>query len=176
MIARLRRRIRAEDGITLIEMSVASFIGALLSVLMLSWVFAVDSTDDLHRTDDEAMQDLRFAKDEMARDLRSGAVTALGDLSVTLWLDWDHDDVVAAGESVTWRIEAGGELIRHAEGIDPEVILTGLDVDASGFTFDSSDPGAVENVGFDLVVVFSGRGGVPGTRSISSEISLRSDQ
>ncbi len=176
MIARLRRRIRGEDGLTLVEMSVASFIGALLSVLMISWVFTVYSTDDLHRTDDEAMQDLRFAKDEMARDLRSGVVTALGDQSVTLWLDWDHDDVVATGESVTWRIETSGELVRHVEGIDPEVILTGLDTEVSGFTFDSSDPGAVRNVGFDLVVGISGRGGTPGTRSISSEISLRSDQ
>lgn len=176
MIARLLRRVRSEDGMTLVEMTVASFIGALISVLMISWVFAVYETDDQHRTDDEAMQGLRFAKDELARDMRSGVVAALGDQSVTVWLDGDHDDVLAVGESVTWRIEESGDLVRHVDDAEPEVILAGLDIDASGFIFDSSDPGAVRNVGFDLVVIISGRGGVPGTRSISSEISLRSDQ
>ena len=176
MIDRLADRLRSEDGMTLVEMSVASFLAALISVVMLSWVFSVSTTDDLHRTDDEVAQDLRFAKDELARDLRSGAVTALGDQSVTVWLDSDRDDVFTAGESVTWRVETTGELIRQVDGVDPEVILFGLDIDASGFTFDSADPGAVRSVGFDLVVGIAGRGGVPGIRSIGSEISLRGDQ
>jgi len=84
----MKRLLRAEGGVSLIELAVALFVSALMASLMISWVFSISAADDLHLADDEAILNLRAAKDEITRELRrTTAVLAADADSFTIWID-----------------------------------------------------------------------------------------
>jgi hypothetical protein len=173
--SRLLRRILAEKGISLIELAVAMFITAIMSSLMISWVFSIAAADDLHLADDEAVQGVRIAKDEITRELRrAAAVLAAEGNSLTIWLDDDRNEVQSAEEVVTWEIDDGsGTLTRTAGDGDASIRLARVSAAESGFTFDAENPGEVTSVGLTLAVFVDAPRGDDGVRSLTTEISLR---
>ncbi len=166
----LRRIRRSESGLTIVELSVAMFGLAFVSAIMLSWFVGANSVDQLHRDDDEVVQELRVSKELLTKDLRRARnVTVAEKQSITLWLDLDHNDFVGDGELVTWAIADSGELVRSTDTASGVTHATAVDVNASVFEYDAESPLLVRRVGFELVAqVDEGD-----TRSISTEVFMR---
>jgi len=170
----MNRLLRAEGGISLIELAVGMLVSALMSALMISWVFSVAAADDLHLADDEAVQDLRVAKDEITRDLRRAAAVLAADAdSFTIWIDGDHDEVQLPEEIVTWEVDPGGTLIRSLGDGSSAVRLLLLSTADSGFAYDEASLAAIRSVEITLTVFVDAPRGDDGLRSLSTEISLR---
>ena len=175
LLRHMKRLLRAEAGISIIELAVAMFVTALMASLMLSWVFSVASADDLHQADDRAVQDLRTAKDEITRELRrAAAIDSAETDSFSIWIDGDHDEVRSSEELVTWEIESGGSLVRSLGDGSTSVRLLRLDPAESGFAYDSANPGDITSVGVTMTVYVDAPQGEDGTRSLTTEINLRS--
>lgn len=148
-----RRDPDPEAGITIVELSVAMLMTALLSAVMITWVFAGFGSDSTHRAYDEALSELRHVTDLLSREIRSaGYLTAADDLSMTFWLDGDRDGTVDTGELVTWTIESGGNVSRVTDDGSPKTIVaTNQSSTDSSFGYDAALPGDITRVTIDLV-------------------------
>lgn len=155
MLSHLRARLRRDDGITIIELSVSMVITALLSTVMIVWIFAGFGSDSTHSSYDEALEDLRNVTDQLSREVRGAdyLITAETD-SLSFWLDGDRDGVVDTGETVTWAIESGGVVTRLTDDGSPSApIATMLSPSGSEFRYDSATPADITRVTIDLVAL-----------------------
>jgi hypothetical protein len=163
-----------DSGVTLVELAVGLLIAAVMSTLMISWIFSIAAADDLHLADDEAVQDLRNAKDEITRELRRATeLSAISNDSLTIWIDQDRDGAMTADEVVTWTFEPDGELVRSLGDGATSVRLTDVSLSGSGFSYDASVPEEVGSVGLTMEVFVDAPRGDDGIRSLTTEISLR---
>jgi hypothetical protein len=130
-------------------------MSALLSTVMIIWVFAGFRSDSVHRSYDEALSDLRRVTDQLSREVRSaGYLTAADDLSMTFWLDGDRDGTVDTGELVSWTIDSGGNVLRATDDGSPgAIVATNLSFTASSFSYDSATPVDITRVTIDLVAL-----------------------
>jgi type II secretory pathway component PulJ len=169
----LRRRIRTDDrGLSVAELGVSLVITAIASVVMVAWVVAVTRTDQLHQADDNAMQQLRIAKEKITRDLRRAeALTVADPQQVTVWLDDDRDGAVDGGELVTWMVTQDGNLVRSTD-LEPGTTEVERLSYRTGFRFDATVPGDVETVGIELVALVESGGGLE-ERVIQTDVYLR---
>lgn len=160
MMGRLRRRLARDAGTTVVELGVGMVITALLATVMVAWLAAGVGSESSHRSYDEALSDLRHVTDQLSRELRSASgLTSVADQSLSLWLDGDRDDVVDAGEVVTWQI-SGSEVVRVTDGAaSGAVVATNVSDTASLFSYDSDDPALVTRVTINLVALAQAGGG-----------------
>ncbi len=128
---------------------------ALLSTIMLTWIFTGFGSDSTHRSYDHALEDLRNVSDQLSREVRAADyLTAAEAASMTFWLDGNRDGIVDTGETVTWSIEAGGIVVRSTDDGSPGAVLaTYLSPTASSFSYDAVVPGDVSRVTMDLVAL-----------------------
>jgi type II secretory pathway pseudopilin PulG len=154
------RALRSDRGLTLVELGVGMLIGAMLSALMVVWLGAGVRSELTHQSYDEALSDLRDITDQMSREIRtSNALTALGDQSLSLWLDGDRDDEVDTGEIVTWAID-GSDVLRSVDGTAGAVILgSSVSSEASVFAYDAATAAEVGRVTITLVTLAETRDG-----------------
>jgi hypothetical protein len=170
MMGRLRTVMRREGGVSILEMSVSMFGLAFVSAIMLSWFIGANRVDELHRNDDEVIQELRVSRELMTKDVRRArAITVAQPWKLTLWLDGDHDDVVDVGERVTWQVEEDGDLVRRADDEIGATHATSLVVGSSGFTYDDETISSIRTVTIAFVAQLEGGG----ERSLSADITLR---
>ena len=143
-----------ERGVTMVELGVAMLITALLSTVMITWVFAGVSSENSHRSYDDALADLRQVTDRLGREIRSaGYLTEAGVSSLAYWLDGDRDGVAEAGETITWAID-GSTIVRSADDGQPGAVLaTNLSGAASSFAYDATIPGDVTRVTITFVAL-----------------------
>jgi type II secretory pathway component PulJ len=167
------QRVRDDDrGLSVAELGVSLVITAIASVIMVSWVVAVTRTDRLHQADDEALQQLRIAKEKITRDLRRAEDLTVADPDqVTAWLDDDRDGVVDAGETVTWMVTENGDLVRSTDQELGVTEATNLSY-RTGFQYDAALPGDVETVAIELVVLVAS-GDRLEERAIQTDVYLR---
>ncbi|MDX1690156.1 MAG: hypothetical protein R3290_03930 [Acidimicrobiia bacterium] len=165
------RRLRDDDrGVTIVELGVSMFGLAFVAAIMLSWFVGASRVDELHRNDDEVIQELRTSRQLLTKDIRRARqVTTAGLQSITVWVDADHDDIVDGGELVSWTLESDGDLVRADDAGGAVTQATGLLVAGSGFGYDAELAAEVGTVSFTFVGALDGGG----QRSISSDISLR---
>jgi type II secretory pathway pseudopilin PulG len=162
---------RSEAGVSLIELLVGMMIAAAVGAAVVTWMSSAATTVTIHREDDRAVQDLRHAKDRLTREVRMAAqLLAAAPDELTLWVDDDSDGSLDPGETVTWAIEAGGDLVRSTDAGDTWVVMSHLVAEESGFTFDAESVAEIRTVGITLVAS-SGQAGA--TRSISTQIFVR---
>ena len=156
-------------------MHCASNPGDCCAIRCSSWTFAASSVDGRHAGDDEAVHNLRLVREQMLRELRSArGVLAAEPLSVTVWADQDRDDVVDTGESITWTLSPGGEMLRSTDADAGGPVADGFDAAVSGFGYDASLPADVTTISVHLVaVVPSGVGSADGVRSLEVDLRLR---
>ncbi|NNF70389.1 MAG: hypothetical protein HKN01_11520 [Acidimicrobiia bacterium] len=114
---RLIFRLRRDEGITLVEMMVAAFIATVTLAVLVSWLTVIDRADRAQESDFETLNDLRFAKAEMVKELRfAGDVMSPTETDkVTVWVDLDGSrggGPDGPGELVTWEI-TGAQLVRY---------------------------------------------------------------
>jgi Tfp pilus assembly protein FimT len=170
MRRRTRFRLRSDRGVTLVELSVSMFGLAFLSAIMLSWFVGASRVDELHRSDDEVIQELRVARELLTKDIRRArSITAAAPTSLTVWLDADRDLIADDGELVTWAITTDGEFVRSTDTGSAVAHAGSLVVDASSFVYDDVMPASITSVSFHFVARLEDGG----QRSMSSEISLR---
>ena len=164
---------RREAGASLVELSIALLVGAIVAATMALWASSVGRAEREHRAEDGVLADLRFVKELLSKDLRSArGFFATEPEGVSLWLDGDRDGSVGVGETVTWSITSAGELTRQIDSTVAGAEATSLDVAASGFAYLDPLPGTVREVSFTLVATFN-EGGAEQRRGVASTVSVR---
>jgi prepilin-type N-terminal cleavage/methylation domain-containing protein len=164
-----------ERGVSLLETSVALAITAIIAAALLAWTFTASSVDGRHAGDDEAVHSLRLVREQMLSELRSArSVLAAEPLSVTVWSDAARDAELDTGESITWTLSVGGEMLRSTDLDTGGPVASGFDASASYFGYDASLPGEVTTISVHLVAtVPSGVGTADGVRSLEVDLRLR---
>ncbi|MFQ5947844.1 MAG: PilW family protein [Acidimicrobiia bacterium] len=170
MIRRLGDR---DDGVGLVELMVSLLITAVLSVMMLSWVSAVNRAETFDEQDDLALQNLRVAKERLTKELRFARQIQFGDdHKITIWQDDDYDGVQETGEVVTWEIGTDGSLTRSTDAGDSYIEASELVYAQSLFGYDATPTTDSTTVTIDLVAdVDAGDG--PNARSLRTQVHLR---
>lgn len=164
---------RGERGATLVELSVALLLGALVAAMMAVWASSVGRAEREHRAEDEVMGELRYAKELLSKDMRSarGFFTTEPD-TVSVWIDADRDGEVGLGETITWVLGDDGTLTRQVDETEAGVEADGLDVEQSGFGFLDALPDPVREVSFVLVGTFD-EGGSHQERAVAATVAVR---
>jgi len=172
MTARLRSLLADSRGVSVIEMALALLISSMVVAMMVTWAGAMVGVETQHSSDDEAVQALRVAKEELGKDIRRAeAVPIAGDRYLTLWIDLDRNGAQDSGELISWVMSAAGELLRSDDAGGTRVVVGGLLYEESLFTYESG-PDGVENIHFQLAAEVTTQAGTE-ERSIAAEIHLR---
>lgn len=170
-----RDLIQDSAGFTVIELSIALAGLLVVSSLMMSFFVGAARVDGVQTSDDKALEQLRDARQRMSRDIREARrFYAIWPLGFTVWIDTGWDEVIGAGELISWSVDEGGNL-RRSVGEASRVEVRGISLNESYFTFDSAMPGSVTSMRMYLVVVVGrpGDGAEAGTRALDTEITLR---
>jgi len=172
MVARLRALLADSRGVGIVELLVALAVSSMVVALMVTWAGAVVGVETHHSSDDEAVQALRMAKEDLGKDIRRAEeVITAGDRYLTLWVDLDRDGTADPGEQISWTMSTSGELLRSDDSGAVRVAIERLVYEASSFTY-TSGPGGIENIRFDLTAEVTTPGGNE-RRSIAAEIHIR---
>ncbi len=134
-MSRLRKASRTDGGFTMIELSIAMGLMALLVTITLTLV--ISSREVFVSTDDEAtgQTDVRTAVERLGKDIRSARGLDLGATAsrLELWIDYDSDYRLDVDEVVTWELQSNGagqfDVRRTADGsntITAETIIDQL--------------------------------------------------
>lgn len=169
----IRSRLRSDSGAHLVELGAAMLISGLIASLMVTWMGAAGSSLNLLQSDDEALQSLRLAKEQMSQDVRSSGsiIVAESDL-LTLWADDDRNGMLDEGETVSWHITEAGELTRAIDDGPAGRKVDKIDVASSYFAYDDIVASEVANVTFYVVVIVE-ENGVPAERVTTATIHVR---
>jgi hypothetical protein len=148
-------------------------ISGLIVTLMVTWMGTAGSSLNLLRSDDEALQSLRLAKEQMSQEVRNAdsIIVAQSDL-LTLWADDDRNGTLDAGETVSWRITTAGELTRAVDTGPAGRKADRIDASASYFAYDAIAASEVANVTFYMVVIVE-ENGAPAQRVTTATIHVR---
>lgn len=178
----MRRRFHAgsrgaEDGVTVIELSVAMGIAGVVAAVLFAAIVTLQRTEVYTEQDSRALSELRINVDRLTRDLREARRVFSGSTarSIKVWLDDDRDNVQDANERVTWAVTtvAGqGALTRDTDvvGVDP-TIVSGDIVDADAFTYTPAPPSTAR---VDVTLRADAEAGYSaGERTVRTRIRLR---
>jgi type II secretory pathway pseudopilin PulG len=158
-------------GFTLIEISIALAGLAVVATMLMTVFVGANKVDDLHTSDDTALEQLREARQRMSRDVREARrFTSIGSRDFTVWVDEGWDEVIGSGELITWTIYETGDLVRSTDFAE-RVEASGVSYADSWFGFDATVAASVTRMEIHLAApVESGLGG---TRTLDTEITLR---
>ncbi|NNC93174.1 MAG: hypothetical protein HKN80_11865 [Acidimicrobiia bacterium] len=100
----LRRLHDRDDGITLAELAISSFILLIISAIMLTALMMVSRTNRIVAEDTESLTTARIARQRIERELRQAdeVLSASSSTALTLWLDANNDDVKDPAELIAW--------------------------------------------------------------------------
>ena len=115
---RIRRLTTRESGLSLIELMVGMAVASIAVAVVFAWLIAATRVDLDQEADFEGLNELRFAKSQMTKELRfaDGTLTAGNADSIEVWVDVDGNGTGpdSTGEQVIWRI-LDGDLIRYTD-------------------------------------------------------------
>jgi len=170
---KIRTRFHSDSGAQLVELGAAMMISALIVSMMVAWMGAVGSSENLLRADDDALQNLRLAKEQMSQEVRNAdSIIVAEDDLLTLWEDYDRNGTLDDGETVVWRITESGELTRAIDDGAAGQKADGIDVATSYFAYDAPIPSEVANVTFYVVVTID-ENGAPADRVTTATVHVR---
>lgn len=171
---------RQEQGMTIVELSIASFILLVISALMLTALLMVGRTNRIVAEDTETLTTARIARQRMEREVRQAdeILAASTSSELALWLDDNNDNAKDSNELIVWRFVdidglPGGkaELIRSV--VDPAVLdqpngIHYRSPDGTGyvpFVYSPSAPPGTQQISITLIVEpeTEGSGGEPVT-------------
>jgi len=176
-----------DEGISLVELAISSFIMLIISAIMLTAVMMAVRTNRIVVEDTETLTTARIARARMELEIRQAdeILATSNSSSIVLWLDGNNDDAKDAGEQITWDFVdqdgvPGGkaDLIRRSD--DPAVgnrpngihYRSPLGAAHVPFTYDVLPPGT-QQVTITLIVEpeTDGAGGEP--VSLTSTVTPR---
>jgi len=157
----IRQLARSEEGITLTELLVAMVVATIVTAASIAWVGAVLRSDRNNQQTIETIDELRFAKTQLVRELRFAEEIyppGAGDDSISFYIDLDGSGesapIPGEGEVITYEITAGGiferstddpadPVVTIAEGlvaVDSSMVVSGTSVDiVLAIDLDTSD-------------------------------------
>lgn len=169
----LRSLRTGQSGVSMIELMIASFVAMVALIVVIVWVTAATRVDLDQEADFEALNELRFAKSQMSKELRfaDGVLTASNADSVEVWVDVDGNGSGpdSTGEQVIWRI-FGDTLIRYVDD-DLGTAVTwaeGLDTTNSSLAMNGNTAEIELTIAVD-----QGAGGNPQERTIKTQVTVR---
>lgn len=167
---RLLRQLRSDDrGISLPELLVSTLVTSLTLVVLVTWVQAVGNVNAFQEADFDALNEIRFAKSEMVKELRfADDLLASGPDLVSIWVDLDDSGANdLPEETITWEI-VGDTLLRYTNN-DPLTAAVKVDVldgASSGITVTGT------SVQMVFVADINATAG-PDARTVQTEVELR---
>lgn len=173
-LARLRCRPARESGMSMLELMVAAAVAVIAVIIVVTWLIAATRVDLDQDADFQGLNELRFAKSQMTKELRfaTASMPASNPDSIEVWIDLDDSGgggPDGAGEHVIWRIMSG-DLIRYTDD-DLATAVTwveDLDTSASSLTLN----GSVVEIELSLNVE-QGATDVLESRTIKTRVALR---
>lgn len=116
----MRNRLRNDQGITITELAVALFVSSIIATGAITWAIAVNNADVRNREALEIVDELRWAKTEIVKELRFAFAVfppSVGDDEISMHVDVNGDSEFQPdiGELVTYRITPGGVLERSSD-------------------------------------------------------------
>ena len=173
----IRRILRRDEGLTLVELSIAMLVAAVIASAMVAWLVQVSQQHNFAQESEEALAAMTLGKARLVKELRFADeldMVASDSHSIVLWVDENGNGASDSGETVTWTIESDGDLVRATDTTIAAIQVTGLVYDAGAAAGSSrfSYGGAGERVTIELTAdVESGSGPLP--KSIRTEVHLR---
>ncbi len=167
----MTRFLDRDDGITLVELMVASMGALIISAVMLTWLINVSQTDEYEQQASVALEEMRTGKARLVRDLRFADLIRPDPFS-----DVHEIQVSLEGAEVVWRLEADGTLTRTEDAGTPEEHASRLVYDAAGaagssrFLYD--DITAPTQITIELVADIDSTTG-PDPKQIRTDVHLR---
>lgn len=127
-----RGRCRGEEGLTLVELTVAMAITTLVLSVVMAGVISVIRTDQYLEEDSIALSELRTVMADFTKELRQARVVFPGTGGQTstarriyFWVDSNRDSVQQTGERITWELTTSngeGVLTRRTDAAPSPVI------------------------------------------------------
>ncbi|HYI44773.1 MAG TPA: hypothetical protein VE174_04835 [Actinomycetota bacterium] len=101
-----KRAALGEDGFQLVELMVAMVVAMISTGLLIYATTSVYRTQRFGSQDSDALASLRASNDRVVRELRQAVVvyTSSTTTSLQAWVDNDADQVLDAGERITWTV------------------------------------------------------------------------
>lgn len=158
--------LRDDQGISLVELAISSFILLIISAIMLTAVMMASRTNKIIAEDTETLTTARIARARVEQEIRQADQILAGSSadSIVLWLDVNNDDVQDVGEQITWSFVdqdglSGGkaDLIRSSDDTAVADRPNGshyrspLGTGYTPFTYDALPPGT-QQVTITLIV------------------------
>lgn len=173
------KELRDDRGMTLVELSISSFILLIVSAMMLTAFMMVTRTNRIVAEDTETLTTARIARSRLEREIRQAdeVVSSSNASSITIWLDQNNDDTLDVGEQITWSFvdidgAPGGkaQLVRSSDDTSVADQPNGIHYrspDGTGylpFVYDTTPP-TTQQVTVTLIVEpeTAGAGGEPVT-------------
>jgi Tfp pilus assembly protein FimT len=172
MFEALRRRLVSEEGLTLVELTVAMIVAALIIGIMTVITGMIFRNNAMQELEFEALNEMRFAKAEMVREIRfaTASLPVTTPNTIDLWIDRDDSGGSGPdqpGEQITWQI-VGTDLIRYedADATTFRVFVTDLVTSRSSI-------GVVDDVASIELTADSDTTRPPAPRTIKTQVNLR---
>lgn len=177
---KLAHGLRDDDGITFVELSVASLVIGVIGALMLSMFMMVARTERITAADTESLTSLRISRTRVERDIRQA--DRIEDDSTTdtlhLWVDDNADGTVDPNEDITWFFEAdpaGGFRLVRIDADGNRTVAGGGLLDPATADYDPfTDAGSAPSSSSQIVTVTLGAENADGQREqVSTDVRLR---
>ena len=167
-------RLRPDDsGMSLIELMVGMAVASIAIAVVFAWLVAATRVDLDQDADFEGLNELRFAKAQMTKELRfaDGSLTASNSESIEVWIDVDGNGTGpdSTGEQVIWRIH-NGDLIRYTDDDLGTAVTWVSDLDTADSSLNLN--GNVAEIVLTLSVE-QGATAVLSDRTIETSVTLR---
>ncbi len=172
-----------DAGFTLIELTMAMAGVSLVMVMMIAMMGAVTRVDNDTTNEKEVLDNLRFTRLLLEREIREADVVFAdsNDFRLHIWSDADGDDTLDADENIVWTpaYEGGGVFrLQRRDGAGNTLLddsLLVLPADGSPlFGYDSPPPGT-GRVTLTLESEFR-LGNSTAARNLVSQVSLRNSK
>jgi Tfp pilus assembly protein FimT len=172
MFQSLRRRLHQEEGVTLVELMVSMIVAAILIAIMTVLTTMVFRQNAIQENEFDALNEMRFAKAEMVREIRfaTAALPTTTPNTIDIWIDRDGSGGTGPdqpGEQVTWQI-VGTDLVRFEDGDDTVTRVLVTDMVASASTLE-----VVGDIATIELTADADPSRPPAARTIRTQVNLR---
>ncbi len=172
------RRLQRDEGFSLVELNIAALIVAFVLAITGTALVMMARTDSTTEADTESLTTLRFARDNIEKDVRAAdeILSPSTKTSLRLWLDVDDNNAVDTNETVIWAFEVrpdgGANLVRTVED-SGERFVAGEGLVNPAATYDAfTDDTATPTSATKLLRVELRAESKPGTGNIESITTL----
>lgn len=184
----MMQRLRAQDGVSLVELLVTIIIAGIIGAAVVTSVVTANRTERTMQSVRDNMDEARIALDRVRVELR-GARRVFADptdgLHLSYWHDRNHDEVIQGDEIVhyelveagdRWRLERWNAATPDARTVVARNLLYDPDdppFDTPPFTYDQSPP-LTRLV--DIVLVVDAGGDRVDPKTVTAQVRLRNVQ